>query len=207
MKDDRELTRRGALGLAAATAWALSSRREWVFAARRGRVVKTAAGARADAWQPILLTPAEGEALARLVDAILPRTDTPGARDARVHEYVDLAVSLEEPAEKREFVKGLRWLDRRCRKRYGSDLVSVSDEGLVELLSAISDEHEEHPRKLRRGARFFRDLKRRTVFGYYTSLEGRVHELGLPEAVTMQTWRGCPHAEGEHSAGSGEPSS
>jgi len=35
-------------------------------------------------------------------------------------------------------------------------------------------------------------------FGYYTSLEGRVQELGLPEAVSMQTWRGCPHPDGEH---------
>jgi hypothetical protein len=169
-----------------------------VFAAQGGDVVKVAGPGPADAWKPVLLGDREGEALARLCEALIPRTRTPGARDARVHEYIDLAVSLAPPAEKKEFVAGLRWLDRHCVRRHGADLAAVGDAELVALLHSVSDESTDHPRSLRPGARFFVDLKRRTIFGYYTSLEGRVQELGLPETVSMETWRGCRHQGGSH---------
>jgi len=195
--NENELTRRKAVGLAAGAALALVAGERWVFAARDGKVVK-AAGDAAAGWRPVLLTKREGQALARLVETLIPRTGTPGARDARVHEYIDLAVSLEPAAEKKEFVDGLRWLDRRCKSGYRADLAAASDADLAELLTSISDQHTEHPKTLERGVRFFADLKRRTIFGYYTSLQGRVEELGLPETVSMQTWQGCRHPAGKH---------
>jgi hypothetical protein len=195
---DNELTRRQAVGLAAGVALSLVAREQWVFAARDGEVVKTAADAAGAAWRPVLFNEREGEGLAKLVEALIPRTDTPGARAARVHEYIDLAVSLAPAVEKNEFVDGYRWLDRHCQRLHDADLAGASDADLVGLLHTISDEHAEHPKKLLRGARFFADLKRRTIFGYYTSLEGRVQELGLPETVSMRSWRGCSHDDGKH---------
>jgi len=205
-RDDRggtmtrsSITRRRAVGLAAGTVATLAAGERWVFAVEGGDVVKAPATSDTP-WRPVLFSDREGEALARLVDALIPRTDTPGARDARVHEYIDLAVSVAPAEEKKSFVEGLRWLDRRARKTYGKDLAAVEEKRLVELLRSISDEHEELPKKLADGGRFFVDLKRRTIFGYYTSLEGRVQELGLPEMVSMQTWRGCPHPQGNHTS-------
>jgi hypothetical protein len=195
MKDD-EITRRAAVGLAAGAAAAVAVGDRWVFAAHDGEVVKAAADASPAGWQPVLLEAREGEALARLVEVLIPRTDTAGARDARVHEYLDLAVSLASLEEKKAFVDGLRWLDRRCRASFGADLAAVEESKLVELLRSVSDQHATHPKALRRGALFFTDLKRRTIFGYYTSVEGRVQELGLPDTVAMQSWRGCRHPEG-----------
>lgn len=193
---DNELTRRSAVGLAAGAALTIAAGERWVFAARDGDVVKTPGDAAA--WRPILFDEREAEGLARLVDALIPRTATPGARDARVHEYIDLSVSLAPVEEKKAFVDGLRWLDRRSQKSYGADLATVESADLVALLHSISDEHENPPKSLQTGTRFFADLKRRTVFGYYTSVEGRVQELGLPETVSLQTWRGCLHPGGEH---------
>ena len=195
---DNELTRRQAVGLAAGAALSLVASERWVFAARDGEVVKAAADPAGAAWRPVLFKAREGEGLARLVEALIPRTGTPGARDARVHEYIDLAVSLAPAVEKKEFVDGYRWLDRHCQRLHDADLAGVGDPDLVAILHSISDAHAEHPKKLLRGARFFTDLKRRTIFGYYTSLEGRVQELGLPETVSMQSWRGCPHPDGGH---------
>ena len=186
---DNELTRRSAVGLAAGAALSLAAGERWVFAAREGDVVKTPGDG--SAWQPILFDEREAEGLARLVDALIPRTTTPGARDARVHEYIDLAVSLEPVEDKKAFVDGLRWLDRRCRKTHGADLATAESADLVELLHTISDEHENPPKSLKIGTRFFSDLKRRTVFGYYTSLEGRVQELGLPDACRCRPGEGA----------------
>jgi hypothetical protein len=194
--NESELSRRAAVGLAAGAALSLATGERWVFAAQDGDVVKTPGDA--SAWRPVLFDAREAEGLARLVDTLIPRTATPGARDARVHEYIDLAVSMAPLEEKKAFVDGFHWLDRRCRKTHGADLSTVDDADLAALLHTISDEHAEHPKSLAPGAAFFTDLKRRTIFGYYTSLEGRVQELGLPEAVSLQAWRGCQHSGGPH---------
>jgi len=192
-----EPTRRTAVGLATGAALAVATGERWVFGAGGdGEVVKTAGDAAA--WQPVLFDEREAEALARLVDALIPRTATPGARDARVHEYIDLAVSLAPPDEKESFIDGFRWLARRAQKTYGAELAALEEADLVALLRSISDEQRDLPKSLATGAQFFVDLKRRTIFGYYTSLEGRVQELGLPDSVSMRQWRGCPHPDGEH---------
>jgi hypothetical protein len=194
--ESNELTRRAAVGLAAGATLALAAGERWVFAVRDGAVVKTPGDAAA--WRPVLFDQREAEGLARLVDVLIPRTATPGARDARVHEYIDLAVSVAPLEEKKAFVDGFHWLDRRCKKTHGADLSTVESADLVALLHAVSDEQKDPPKSLLPGTTFFADLKRRTIFGYYTSLEGRVQELGLPETVSLQTWRGCPHPGGEH---------
>ena len=191
------LTRRDALNLAAGTAAAVVVNERWVFAVQEGGVVKAVSDG-AEGWSPRLLEPRQGEALARLVDLLIPRTETPGARDARVHEYIDLALSLEELPSRKVFVKGLRWLDPECQKRSGADLVAASEADVVAVLRSVSDEHSSHATRLARGAEFFADLKRRTIFGYYTSLEGRVEELALPEVVSMEKWSGCRHPGSDH---------
>jgi hypothetical protein len=195
--NDNQVSRRTAVGLAAGAAVAVAAGEQWVFAAQDGDVVKTTGDAAA--WRPVLFDQREAEALARLVDALIPRTTTPGARDARVHEYLDLAVAVAPVEEKKAFVDGLHWLDGRAKKTHGAGLDAIESTQLVELLRSISDEHQDLPESLAPGGAFFADLKRRTIFGYYTSVEGRVQELGLPEAVSLQTWRGCEHSDGKHS--------
>ena len=107
MTKKNEISRRDAFGLAAGAAVTLASSERWVFAVSGDDVVKTPAAGDA-AWRPALLSDREGEALARMVDVLIPRTGTPGARDARVHEYIDLAVSVALPEEKKSFV-GQSW--------------------------------------------------------------------------------------------------
>ena len=178
---DNELTRRTAVGLAAGAALSLAAGERWVFAAREGDVVKTPADG--SAWRPVLFDERQAEGLARLVDALIPRTTTPGARDARVHEYIDLAVSLEPPDDKKAFVDGLALarppLQEGLRRRSG-DGRSKPTWSSCSARSATSTRR--CPSRWRAGQRFFADLKRRTIFGYYTSLEGRVQELGLPDS-------------------------
>jgi hypothetical protein len=76
-------------------------------------------------------------------------------------------------------------------------VVASTDQERARLLAEISDAAEATD-ELAPGQRFFADLKRRTIFGYYTSEVGRTEALGLPEAVTMETFRGCTHRAGEH---------
>ncbi len=142
-------------------------------------------------WAPRLLTPAQGELLATLCEHILPRTDKPGARDAGVHEFIDLELSLADGKEQLRSVGGLDWVDRRAQAVHGARYVDLDAARQVEMLREISDEHESHPAELAAGAAFFSDLKRRTLFAYYTSKTGRTEALGLSDRVRVERFRGC----------------
>ena len=69
-------------------------------------------------WRPRFFTADEGAAVEALAEAIIPETDTPGARAAAVHQYIDWMVSRagqgDGPAALPEIMRaGLAWLDRR----------------------------------------------------------------------------------------------
>ena len=195
------ISRRTLMRLAGGAA-AFSSTR--TFALVNGRVSGTASGQEPGGpeppmdWQPVFFHRGEALAVARLTETILPRTDTPGAIDADVPAYVDLVISLESESMQARFRDRLEALQRRCRKEHGGrDLLEASSGELTELLGRISDDvvdpADEDP-DLRA---LFRQLKQHTVVGYYTSLEGRTEELGLPAAVQRMQWQGCTGA-GDH---------
>jgi hypothetical protein len=175
---------------------ALAAARGLSFAATQGAPPAVPPAIAPD-WQPLLLTRQQAESVAALAEAILPRTGTPGAIDARVHELIDLELHLASEEERKPFLDGLAWVEARSRQSFGRGVVASSDEERAKLLAEISDAAEASD-VLAPGARFFGDLKRRTIFGYYTSEVGRTEALGLPDAVTMETFRGCTHRAGEH---------
>jgi hypothetical protein len=57
-----------------------------------------------------VFSPEERKRVAELVDLIIPRTDTPGAADAHVPEFIDRKLSL-DAALKERFLTGLRGFD------------------------------------------------------------------------------------------------
>lgn len=184
-----ELSRRSLLKLSAGAATALAGS-NWIFRATRdGRVVKAQTDG-VTAFTPEFFSPAEIGQLAAVCETIIPRTDTPGARDARVHEYLDVAMTVENEAVSKRFREGLAWLEDYCKSETKKSLAEATPEQLIALLSSISDDNTDIPVKLKPGASFFGDVKSRTIFGYYTSREGWVEELGRPEHVGMEKYVG-----------------
>src|SRR3954469_5820977 len=62
-------------------------------------------------WTPRAIRPERAAMLEALVDTVLPATDTPGAREARVHLFVDLALrDCYTPAEQKLVFDGLEAL-------------------------------------------------------------------------------------------------
>ena len=57
-----------------------------------------------DAWHPEIVPAAAGPLLAEVVETILPATNTPGAKAAGVHVFVDLALARCAPAAGRAAV-------------------------------------------------------------------------------------------------------
>lgn len=152
-----------------------------------------------EAWKPGFLTADQAELLATLAELIIPETDTPGARAARVHEHIDLVLSHETEQVRKTFLEGLAEVDRLSLVRYEKAFVRLSPEDQEALLSRLADREPDQPEE-GAGHRFFRDLRRRTVFAYYTSREGIHQELGYQGKQVLAEWEGCPHP-GRHGDG------
>jgi hypothetical protein len=132
--------------------------------------------------QTTFLTPAELDWLKALVDAIIPRTGTPGASDAGVHLFIDrrLAVSARQ-AEL--FRSGRKALDAESQSRFGAAFPALTPEQQVELLTPRQDDP------------FFRAMKGLTIDGYYTSEAGLTQELGWHGNTFVHEFKGCDHPE------------
>jgi glucoside 3-dehydrogenase (cytochrome c) hitch-hiker subunit len=104
------------------------------------------------------LTEAQLALVGALADAILPRTDTPGAVDVGVPAFVDAVVSGSDREVDREaFVAGLDALAARVGNATG--------DALGPMIEAIESEHDRRGQPMRTYWR----LKSLIVHGYFTS--------------------------------------
>jgi gluconate 2-dehydrogenase gamma chain len=126
--------------------------------------------------QPLrALTVAEGELLATLTELIIPTTNTPGARAARVDAFIDgMLADIFTKEDRDRFTAGLADVDARARAAHGVAFVQATPAQQVALLTALDQESRgaaegSHP--------FFPRLKELTLVGYYTSEVGATQEL------------------------------
>jgi hypothetical protein len=121
------------------------------------------------------LTPQQAELVAALAEHIIPATDTPGARAARVDAFIDALLADIFTAEERErFLTGLADVDARARAAAGTAFVECPARQQVALLEALEREGQHAGAGQ---APFFPWIKEFTLVGYYTSEIGASQEL------------------------------
>lgn len=155
------------------------------------------------AWTPGTLSPEQAELVATIAEIILPATDTPGAKAARVEEFIDAVLTGYDPAEAREaFLAGLRSVDERARETHGLPFLECTAGEQAELVAALDraafagDPAAEPPAADAPAAAlaaWYRRMKELTLDGYYTSEIGATQEL---RASPWGRYRGdIPYAE------------
>jgi glucoside 3-dehydrogenase (cytochrome c) hitch-hiker subunit len=121
-----------------------------------------------DDYQPSHFTEHQLMLLESLVELIIPTTDTPGAKAAGVHQFIDKAFSLLFSDRKKAiFLPGLLALDKKSESDHGKIFLQCSDQQQIDQLKALESE----------GSEFFGVLKSTTIFAYYTSEVGASIEL------------------------------
>jgi hypothetical protein len=201
-KDHRDgrggISRRTALrgaGAAAATLW-LSRLTLLAQDPALHTHVAAAAGAQAAAakFTPKALTAAQLETVATLAELIIPTTETPGARAALVHQFVDNVMANARPADKERFVSGLTWLDSRSTALYGKPFTGATAAQQTELLTKLAapsgQAAEDQP-----GVPLFTAMKGLTIAGYYSTKIGLEQELGDNGQLFSAKFEGCTHPE------------
>ena len=127
-------------------------------------------------WAPRTLSPAQLELVATVAEHIIPQTDTPGARAAGVHRFVDTLLTDHYPVTERDrFLAGLAGLDARAQSAQGRTFAQCAPDQRVALLTAM-DAQAYGPSREEDGW-FFRRMKELTLVGYYTSEIGAMQEL------------------------------
>lgn len=145
------------------------------------------------------LTPAQYATVDAFTEAIIP-TDahSPGARAARVADYIDLLLSESDAALKNSWTQGLAELDAAAVAKYKAPFVKLTPVQVHELLTEISASEGAPKTPVEH---FFKTTKDATIRGYYTSEIGIHKDLQykgnqyLPEFVGCETENGkdCPH--------------
>src|SRR5205814_8118773 len=91
-------------------------------------------------WAPRTLSTGQLELVAVMAEHIIPQTDTPGARAAGVHRFVDTLLSDHYPTPERDrFLAGLADVDARTRTRYGKAFVDCTPDQQVALLTELDE--------------------------------------------------------------------
>jgi hypothetical protein len=177
----------GGLGTAAIPAWF-----DRLAAVAEAHAQAPAAPAAAG-WTPRVLDAHQDELVTVLSELVIPRTDTPGAKAALVNRFIDAVLEDSDEPDRRDFLKGLAWMDSRSRELFGTDFVKAAPAQQVALLTIVSSEkntaHEDQV-----GVEFFEALKRMTVTGYYTSEIG-MKELKDDGGLFFAEAGGCVHPE------------
>lgn len=121
------------------------------------------------------LTATQAELVATLAEYIIPTTDTPGARAARVDAFIDaLLADIFTAEERQRFLAGLADVDERARVAAGTTFLGCTARQQVAVLEAL----ERPAQPVGEGqAAFFPWLKELTLVGYYTSEIGASQEL------------------------------
>jgi hypothetical protein len=139
-----------------------------------------------------------------MIDQIIPATDTPGAKAARVNEFIDVILTeWANDEERRNFLNGLADVDKQSNALFSKDFAAASPEQQMTLLRSLDETaevirpkstSEDRPPIWEPGGRdyqlqddFFTVFKNLTLHGYYTS------EIGFSQELKLKIIPGAQH--------------
>lgn len=137
----------------------LSVRERWAAGASLHDRAARQSGGRA-------LSPAQMALVTALADAVIPRTDTPGAVDVGAPGFVDLLLAEWYPDREREdILAGIDAWDARCLEAHGNDFAALDEAARTAFLTKVDAD----TGPAGSPAAAYTAIKNAIVFGYVTS--------------------------------------
>jgi gluconate 2-dehydrogenase gamma chain len=146
----------------------------------------------------------QNDTVVAMIDQIIPATETPGAKEAHVNEFIDVILTeWANDDERRNFLSGLADVDKQSNALFRKNFTDASPDQQVALLRSLDEaaavirarsEHKTRPPLWKPEGRdtqmqddFFTVFKKMTVHGYYTS------EIGFSQELKLQIIPGAQH--------------
>jgi hypothetical protein len=137
------------------------------------------------------LNDADFKTVARIADLIIPPSETAGAIQAGVPEYIDLVVSREGELQAL-MADGLRWLDEQAKQLNVDSFMALGEHEQLAILLPLCEAADAEKTQAR-NVQFFASVKRLTADGYYTSKAGLIDELGYQGNTVRSGYPECVH--------------
>jgi hypothetical protein len=134
-------------------------------------------------YTPKIFNAADLATIGALADTIIPRTNTPGALDAKVHEIIDENLSNRR-ANIPAWQRGLKEVSALSRRLHKKEYAALNPEQQVMVMTELAAK-----------SKFFQILKDATCDAYYSTKEGLNIELGWDAAKPLAEFKGCTHPE------------
>ena len=152
------------------------------------------------------LSPAQNGIIVAMCEVMIPATETPGAKAAKVNEFIDLILTEWATEEERKiFLEGLAEADRKTDALFGRGFAAASAKEQATIVQVFDQElatlrNEELPKQVRPWELtlvlpFFAQMRRLTLVGYYTSPIGQEQELKVE--IIPGELHGCVPAKPE----------
>jgi hypothetical protein len=161
-------------------------------------------------WKPLFLNASQNEALVALSEIMVP-----GSAKAQVNRFIDLLLSVDTPANQKNFSASISAMDDESQKRFGHPFAALKGEQQNELLTTASkedagnsngkdkgseagDSEGKHAGETRHSLNdHFNNLKGWISGAYYSSETG-MRELGWTGEYAFEKYPSCQQAEEHH---------
>lgn len=134
--------------------------------------------------------------LSEIAEVIIPKTDTPGAKEAGVGPFIEVMIKdCYSQAQGDNFLKGLMTVEEEAQK-LGTSFISLDSDKKIEVIKTMESLAKEEQAKAKEAVvdvetglekdeakadeptvPFFNIMKSLTLFGYFTSEEGATKAL------------------------------
>lgn len=138
--------------------------------------------------KPTFFQPEEFRAIEAMSECIIPRSDTPGAKDAGVALLIDKAI-VADPTLNQPFRAGIADLNAVALTGYDAKFADLTSEQQIVVLTPLSLDTTSSLGK------FFKMVKDTTVDAYYKTEAGLKIELGWHGNTFLTEFKGCTHPE------------
>ncbi len=136
-------------------------------------------------WTPSFFTDEEAILVGAIVDRIIPETDTPGAKAAKVDRFIDMNIQNNFTVnQQKEFRDKLSSFETTAKEKFNSKFVDLDTDNQDDVLMVLYEEA-----KSNKGDHIFDVMKSMTTFGFCTSEVGGKKFLAYDPIP--QAYNGC----------------
>ena len=138
-------------------------------------------------WKPVFLSSDQGALVSQVAEIIIPKTDTPGAKEVGVPGFIDqILKECYKKEDQDKFLSELQAFDDEAKKEYGDPFIELDAEKQAAFVKKVhdaavnADDHETNGNNGNNGTShrpFILTLKELTMLGYFTSEPGATQVL------------------------------
>jgi hypothetical protein len=143
-------------------------------------------------WKPEYLTADQASIVSEVAEIIIPKTETPGAKDVGVPSFIDKIVKdCYSKEDQDRFSSGLTAFNEGAKKEYGDAFMDLDDEQRRAYVKKLHDEALQAERATNPAPKrpFILTMKELTMLGFFTSESGATQVLQY-DAVPG-AYKGC----------------